>query len=97
MSFAKVFLVRNTHNNDMNEKVFRTESDADDYADELIRRIHRIYCVEKRVDVTDCLCKTSNGQQQCAAHWRVQNMREHKPDECPQSEGCVWVEEKCIH
>ena len=78
---------------DGKESFFSDEGDAEAWADNKKATLHRCYCVERKLDAPpNCLCKTSQGTKECAAHTYQRTVVAHDVDHCPISAN-VYVEE----
>lgn len=88
-----VYRVENAYDTDLGySKTFREKKNAKQYRDALKAKAHQQHCVEQKVNVTNCLCVTSNGTRECAAHHEIRHMVPHTPNQCHASDDWIYIE-----
>ncbi len=78
---------------DGEECLFDQQTDAEKWAENKKEDLHHFYCVERKLNPpSDCLCRTSKGKRECAAHTYQRTVTTHEIDDCPMAQD-VKVEE----
>ena len=77
------------------DEYFYDEDDAENRAEEIRKKIHQKYCVDKVVPGPgDCLCTRPDLQRyltekECSLHYYARTVVEHKLEECEKSRDVI--------